>query len=117
MRRRILVVDDHPAYLALASDLLVAEGYDVVGTASTASGAATAVRELDPTLVLLDIHLATEDGLEVAQQLISTHPEIQVIVISSHPRESVSPRLARSGVLGFISKEDLSHSVIESLLR
>lgn len=67
-RGKILAVDDTPASLRLLTDLLKAEGYDVL-SAISGELALTAVANNPPDLILLDIRMPDMDGLEVCRRL------------------------------------------------
>ena len=66
MTPSILIVDDHPSFRAMARALLQSEGYTIVGEAVDGASALTAVRELHPEVVLLDVQLPDTDGFAVA---------------------------------------------------
>lgn len=65
---QILVVEDDPRIAALVRDYLVDAGYDVT-VAETAAEALTAARRRHPDLVVLDLGLPDQDGLDVARDL------------------------------------------------
>lgn len=71
---RVLIVDDHAPFRALARELLETAAFVVVGEAGDAAGAMTLTAELRPDLVLLDIGLPGLDGFEVARQLAALDP-------------------------------------------
>jgi DNA-binding NarL/FixJ family response regulator len=112
----ILLVDDHAGFRAQARMLLAAEGYKVVGEALDGRGAVAAAHSLRPDLVLLDIGLPDLDGFEVARSLAESETPPHVILISSREAAAYGPRIGASGVLGFISKDELSGSAIDALM-
>jgi len=65
----ILIVDDDQRFRGIARRLLESEGFDVVGEADDGEAALAAARELEPDVVLLDVHLPDIDGFEVAERL------------------------------------------------
>jgi DNA-binding NarL/FixJ family response regulator len=69
MRRSVVIVDDHAPFRSVARDLLAAEGYDVIGEAADGASALEAVRELRPSVVLLDVQLPDSNGFDVAEAL------------------------------------------------
>jgi CheY-like chemotaxis protein len=116
--KRVLVVDDHPAFRASARRLLESEGYLVVGEAGDGASALQAVAELEPDLVLLDVQLPDVDGFEVAEQINSAPSGHApgVVLISSRDRTDFGPLLDAADVLGFISKGELTCEAISELL-
>ena len=69
MRPTVLIVDDHADFRASASELLEAEGFDVVGAAADAGRAVELALRLRPQIVLLDVQLPERDGFAVAERL------------------------------------------------
>jgi DNA-binding NarL/FixJ family response regulator len=114
---RVLIVDDHPSFRALARALLLAEGYDVVGEAESGVAALKQAKELEPDVVLLDVQLPDFDGFEVATRLTSqngAHPA--VVLCSSRDGSDFGPLVAQSGASGFIPKGELSGAALKAVL-
>jgi DNA-binding NarL/FixJ family response regulator len=112
---RVLIVDDHASFRALARVLLQAEGFDVVGEAADGSSVPAAVRHLRPDVVLLDINLPDIDGCEVARLAAEVDPPA-VILISSREAADFGGRLEHCGARGFLTKADLSRAALDALL-
>jgi DNA-binding NarL/FixJ family response regulator len=112
----VLLVDDHRGFRAQARRLLEADGYSVVGEAADGAAAMAAIRSLRPDLVLLDVCLTDEDGIEVARSIGQIEAPPPVILISSREAAAYGPRIAASGARGFVTKEQLSGPAIEALI-
>jgi len=112
---RVLIVDDHDGYRSLARELLTSEGLDVVGEAPDAHTAAERTRDLHPDVVLVDVHLAHENGFEVAEQLTRLPVAPVVVLISSRDPADFADRLPGAAV-GFIRKDELSADSIRELI-
>ena len=69
VRKRVLIVDDHQPFRAVARKLLESAGYIVVGEAADAAQALAAVAADCPDAVLLDVQLPDRDGFAVASAL------------------------------------------------
>jgi DNA-binding NarL/FixJ family response regulator len=113
---RVLIVDDHAGFRAMARRLLQAAGYDVVGEAADGASALDAARRLRPDLVLLDVQLPDVDGCEVARQLAAEDAPPAVVLISSRDAGDYGERLQSCGARGFVAKADLSGATIDALL-
>jgi DNA-binding NarL/FixJ family response regulator len=113
---RVLIVDDHAPFRALARELLGVEGFEVVGEAADGLSALDQARRLRPTLVLLDVQLPDGDGFEVARLLAENTDPPTVILISSRDITSYRHRLAGSPARGFITKAELSAAAVAELI-
>lgn len=112
----MLIVDDHPGFLACARSLLRAEGLQVVGQATTGADALAQAARLAPDLVILDVRLPDTDGFEVSRRLGALDRPPVVVLISSDEREAIDPLVARSGARGFLPKESLSGAALREIL-
>ena len=116
VRQTVLVVDDHAEFRTSARALLEADGFDVVGEASTGAEAMLAVSSLRPDIVLLDIKLPDLDGISVAEWVATVPDPPDVVLVSSRDGAVYGVRLAQAPVCGFLAKSDLSGSAMRHLL-
>ncbi len=112
----VLIVDDHAGFRASARALLDAEGFLVVGEAGDGGSALEQVHRLRPDVVLLDIQLPGMDGFTVAERIAADPGPPAVVFISSRDAAAYGPRVARSPVVGFLSKSDLSGQSLARIL-
>jgi two-component system, NarL family, nitrate/nitrite response regulator NarL len=112
---RCLLVDDSEAFLASASRFLSAQGLEVVGCASYGAEALHLARQLEPDVVLVDVQLGDEDGLEVTRRLSATAHAPRVILISSHSHDDLAELIADSPAVGFLPKSALNAEAIAGL--
>ncbi len=80
---KILIVDDEPGLRLLYSDELQDEGYEVV-TAANCTAAAKLLETEKIDLVVLDIQIKQESGLEMLQKIVREHKELPVILCSAY---------------------------------
>jgi CheY-like chemotaxis protein len=112
----VLVVDDDPAFRALAARMLEGLGLTVVGEADTVKAGGVAARKLRPQAALVDVALPDGSGVTLAVELAAL-PWGPRIVLTSNDREAVTDSLVRSsGAAAFIAKEDLPDSRLRALL-
>jgi DNA-binding NarL/FixJ family response regulator len=116
MRRRVLVIDDHPGFRASARALLEQGGFEVVGEADDGRTGLAAAAELRPDLVLLDVVLPDIDGFEVARRLMDGEPGAKVVLVSTRDELDYGGRVARVGASGFIQKSSLSIRALETVV-
>jgi two-component system nitrate/nitrite response regulator NarL len=113
MRPSVLIVDDHAAFRAAARELLEADGFRVVGEAADGAAALTAIAELEPDVVLLDVQLPDLNGFDVADRL-ADGPA--VVFVSSRSVSSFRWRLATNPAWTFIAKSELSGETLAAAL-
>jgi len=115
VRKRVLIVDDHQPFRAIARELLESAGYIVTGEAADAAEALAAVAAHAPDAVLLDVQLPDRDGFAVATEL-ATADGPAVVLISSRDADDYGRRVVDCGARGFITKSKLSAAVVAALL-
>jgi DNA-binding NarL/FixJ family response regulator len=115
---RCLIIDDSPRFLDAARALLERQGITVVGVASNSAEALRRAEELRPDILLLDIDLGGESGLELARRLHGQAGSAQapVILISTHAEQDYAELIAASPAVGFLPKTTLSADAIRDLL-
>lgn len=118
MRLRCVIVDDSPAVLRAASDLLEGEGIAVVGVAATGDEAVRLIAELEPDVTLVDIDLGPESGFALVRRLVDVagRPESPSILISTHDPGDFAMLIEASPAIGFLPKSRLSGAAIRRLL-
>jgi DNA-binding NarL/FixJ family response regulator len=115
--RTILIVDDSGSFRATARAVLLARGYDVVGAAEDGASAETAVDELRPDAVLLDVNLPDTDGITVARRLAARNGHAPaVVLVSTFDAASLGEGIAASGARGFLPKAELTSPRLVELL-
>jgi DNA-binding NarL/FixJ family response regulator len=115
MTMSVLVVDDDPAFRAVARRIVAAAGLSIAGEAGTAGAAAEIAAALRPDAALVDVGLPDEDGVTLAVKLIALPWRPRVLLMSSDP-EAVGPQeLRRSGAAGFLFKQDLPEAPLARL--
>jgi DNA-binding NarL/FixJ family response regulator len=108
-----LLVDDNRDFLEAARTLLEREGLAVVGVASTSADALRKAGLLRPDVVLVDVSLGDESGIDLARRL-GADPahEASVILISARSEAEFGDGIAMSPVAGFLPKSELSADAI-----
>jgi CheY-like chemotaxis protein len=115
---RILVADDNRSFAEVARLALERQGARVVGVAAASAPTMRLVAELRPDVVLVDMMLGDECGLDLAKQLVRDgcgDPPV-VILTSAYPQADVAELIAASPAAGFVPKSDLSFDAIYQLV-
>jgi CheY-like chemotaxis protein len=102
---RILIVDDNPTNLKLASDVLECAGFEVF-TAEDAENALWVIQQAMPDMVLMDIALPGMDGLTLTRQLKSEPAtrDIRIIALTAFAMKGDEQKAREAGCDGYITK-------------
>ena len=111
---RCLLVDDNRAFLETARGILEAQGVTVAGIASSTAEALQQADALRPDVAVVDIGLGTENGFDLARDLVVYG--ISVIMTSTSAEADYADLVAESPAAGFLPKAELSAARIRPLL-
>jgi len=102
----LLLVDDHAMVRrGLQVFLSTQPDIKVIGEASNGREALERTAELQPDIILMDLHMPVMDGIETAKQLRISHPQVKIIVLTSFSdQDHVLPAI-RVGIKGYLLKD------------
>lgn len=114
---RVLIVDDHPLMRGGLVQLIAKEPrLTLCGEADSVGTTILAVDDdPPPDLVILDLMLGHEDGLELIKQIRALRPGILILVISMHDEWIYAERALRAGASGYIMKKEPSAEVLAAV--
>ena len=116
MAIRVVVVDDHAVVRSGIKLLLDShDDIEVVGEAGNAKDAVFRVRELSPDVVLLDLIMPGESGIEVLPKLLKEAPEAKVLVLSMQDDPSYVREAFAAGASGYVLKEAADEEVVTAV--
>jgi DNA-binding NarL/FixJ family response regulator len=103
---RVLVADDHTVVRSGIRHVLEGEpGFEVVGEASNGQEALSLAAALHPDIVVLDISMPGESGLQVAAQLSTGASPPRVLILSMHDNPEYVIESVRAGAHGYLLKD------------
>lgn len=117
---RILVVDDDALIREMLKDILVEKGHELFLAQSALSGIKLLLNE-DIDLVLLDVMMPAESGLDMLPQIKSLNSDISVIIMTAYASTDSAIEAMRNGAQGFVKKpfkpDELQHFIDMALDR
>jgi DNA-binding NarL/FixJ family response regulator len=114
----LLIVDDNRSFAEVARLLLERGGERVVGIACTSAEAMALAVQLRPQVVLVDMALGEECGLDLARHLAAdcSGSAPVIILISAYSPADIAELVAASPVAGFLPKSDLSVDAVRRIV-
>ena len=103
MKRRVVLVDDHELFLAGVRAEL-GDAVEVVGEAGSVSEAVPLIRELDPEVVLLDVHLPDGSGDAIINAVAADRPGVRFLALSVSDAAEDVISIIRAGARGYVTK-------------
>ena len=102
-RLRVFLVDDHDLFRA-GVRAEIGEHVDLIGEADDVAGAIELIRERDPDVVLLDVHLPGGGGRAVIEAVKETNPEVKFLAISVSDAPEDVVDVVHAGARGYVTK-------------
>lgn len=113
----VVVVDDHPVVRAGLRGLLEAnDGFDVLGEATTTADAVALVRRTSPDVVLMDLQLGEDDGVDATRLIIDLGIRTRVLILTTYDTEADILRAIEAGASGYLLK-DAEPEVLAAAIR
>ncbi|MDX6491102.1 MAG: hypothetical protein QOD43_1347, partial [Gaiellaceae bacterium] len=116
MSIRVLIVDDHAVVRAGLAMLVNAEkDLEAVGEAGSARDAIFEARSTNPDVVLMDVMMPDQSGIEVITQLLEERPEAKVLVLSMQDDPRYVREAFEAGASGYVLKEAADAEVVAAI--
>jgi two-component system, NarL family, response regulator NreC len=116
MSARILIVDDHAVVRAGLKLLVDAEqDLQAVGEAGSAREAILEARSAKPDVILMDVMMPEQSGLEAVPQLLHEHPHAKVLVLSMQDDPRYVREAFEAGASGYVLKEAADAELVAAI--
>lgn len=113
---RILIVDDHPLVRHGLVGLLAAEpDLEVCGEAQGVIEAQQLADALRPDLAIIDLTLKDGSGIALLKEFREGLPRMKLLVLSMHDELLFAERALRAGAAGYVSKDEVSRTIIHAV--
>ncbi len=114
---RIFIVDDHPVVRHGLQSLLAGHpDLEVVGEAENGAEVLPWLAGHDTDIILLDIQMKGQSGIEVARRVRRSYPEVKIIILTTYDDESYLHEALEAGVNGYLLKS-MSHESLPDSIR
>lgn len=113
---KILVVDDH-ALVRQGVKQILADDFEhlIVGEASNIHEMLDLVRKRKWDIVILDLTMPGQSGLDVLKNLKQLHPTLPVLVLSMYPEDQFAVRVLKAGAAGYLTKENAAEELVGAI--
>lgn len=113
---QILLVDDHPLVRRGLCDVVAAQpDLEVCGEAGDLPTAIKEFKRSSPDLVVVDLKLQGESGLDLIKQIRSFSKSVKVLVCSMYEESSFAERALRAGASGYVSKHESAATILAAM--
>ena len=116
---RLVLVDDHEMVLHGLTAMLAhfAEDVVIVGTATSFAAAQRIIASTAPDIVLSDVRLGRDSGLDLVRELAGSHPTVKVVMLTVYDDEHYLFQALRAGARGYVLKRIDAAGLVGHLLR
>ena len=112
--KTVLIVDDSSIMRQILKNIVIKNGYDVVGEASNGESAVKLYRKFRPDITTMDFVMDKMNGLEALKSILEVNPNASVIMVSSMGQEVIVRDAIVSGAKNFLLKPFYEKQVIEA---
>jgi len=113
--KRVLIVDDAAFMRMMIRDILLKNGYQVVGEAENGLKAISLFQELRPDVVTMDITMPEMDGITAVKEIKRIDPAARVIMCSAMGQQMMVMEAIQSGARDFVVKPFQQERVLQAL--
>ena len=115
MANGILVVDDAAFMRMMVKDILVKNGFQVLGEAENGAKAIEKYKELSPDLVIMDITMPEVDGIQAVKEIKKINPNAKIVMCSAMGQQAMVIEAIQAGAKDFIVKPFQADRVVEAV--
>jgi DNA-binding NarL/FixJ family response regulator len=112
---RLALVEDHQALRQGLELLLGLEGFEIAGTAGDRAAGADVVRRCDPDVVVIDVGLGAESGIELTRELLTEDPERRIVLYTGNTDADQLLTGLDVGARGYALKEGSPSELVEAI--
>jgi AmiR/NasT family two-component response regulator len=111
---RVLIAEDEALIRLDLKEMLLEEGFEVVGEVADGASAVRLARELRPDLTVLDVKMPVMDGIEAAEA-ISKERLSAILILTAFSQRDLVERARRAGALAYLVKPFQKHDLLPAI--
>lgn len=115
MGKTVLIVDDAKFMRMMIKNILVSNGFEVVGEAENTNEAVAQYKKLSPSLVTMDVVMPGDNGIEAVKQIIAYDPDAKIIMCSALGQQGLLVEAIEAGAKEFVIKPFKPARVLEAV--
>jgi len=116
MSIKVMLVDDH-AIVRDGLQMIIATQRNMQVVAGIGNGAAAveAAQSLRPDVVVMDISMPELNGIEAARKMLSSNPQLKIIILTMHESPEYVSQALKAGAMGFVLKKSAGIEIIKAI--
>ena len=112
----VIVVDDHPLFLAGVQQIFKRQhDFEVVGEAENVAELESLLKDIQPTVILMDIEMPEVDGLDATAIVRKHAPSTKVVILTGYDNPDLIFRALKIGAVGYLLKNTRAKDILATL--
>jgi DNA-binding NarL/FixJ family response regulator len=112
---RVLVIDDHERWRQQILSILRDGQWQVVGEGADGLEAVEKAAALAPDILLLDVELPAQNGLDAARRILAHRPATRIVFLSAHSSWDIAAAAMGTGAMGYLLKSHAGRELLPAM--